>query len=66
MGLEGHRVTSNVITGTRENDMWFASTDGDLYIQNLIREDGGVYICKFSGYEEKTIRLSIEGMFFFP
>ena len=46
--------------------MWFGSTDGDLYIKNLRLEDGGSYVCHFSGFEEKTVQLSVKGMFNLP
>ena len=49
----------------RQQDMWFGSTDAELYIRNLSWEDAGVYICHFAGSNEKTLWLSIKGTLFF-
>ena len=65
MGIKDDNVISNVIVGKRKADMWFGSIDGDLNIRNLRWEDEGFYICHFTGSEEKTVHLSIEGMLFY-
>ena len=63
--IKDDQVISNVTTGARKNDTWFVSADGDLNIQNLRWDDDGIYLCHFTGFDEKTVQLSITGMFFF-
>ena len=60
------RFISNKTFGTRQRDMWFDSTDGDLYIQNLRLGDDGIYVCHFTGFDEKTVQLSVKGELIFP
>ena len=66
MTILNYRVINNKTLGKRKRDMWFGSTDGDLYIQNLRWGDGGIYGCHFTGFKEKTVQLSVKGMVILP